>query len=35
VELSVEGHPEMNACYTLMYRRSPRKRRCTSMNVTE
>ena len=35
VELSVEGHPEMNACYTLMYRRSPRKRRRTSMNVTE
>lgn len=36
VEITVEGHPEMDARYTLAYRRAVRKKACTApMNITE
>lgn len=36
VEVTVEGHPEMDARYTLAYRRAVRKKACTApMNITE
>ena len=36
VEITVEGHPEMDACYTLAYRRAACKQAGTApMNITE